>query len=149
MISCSASFLGSTTYAKHETTTPAGVFLWSVSFCCPTACQLRKYTIYSVISCSASFLGPTTYAKHEMTLLGVILCLDPLEVHSRGVYYIFYVLLNSHYKYIVKYILCLWEFGRNPAPVVAGREFCGYGCGGGKNSPRDTHVHHYQWPVIF
>jgi len=31
--------------------------------------------------------------------------------------------------------------------VVAGREFCGYGCGAAENSPRDTHVHHYSgWP---
>lgn len=34
------------------------------------------------------------------------------------------------------------EFRGNPAPVDAGREFGGYGCGPRKNAPRDTCVHH-------
>ena len=112
-------------YAKHETT--------------PSRCDF----VFGVISSpyhtswwwnNMSFCHLFAYHICRMrnnTILGVVLCSDPLlppRMNFEG------CLLN---------ILNLREFGGNPAPVATGQEFGGYRYGAAKNSPQDTRVHHY------
>ncbi len=64
VISCSASFLHSTTHAEHETTPSFMVSVFPMPY---YMCQTRNHTPIGVISCLASFLHPITHAEHKTT----------------------------------------------------------------------------------
>ncbi len=133
------------TDAELENTPPLVCFpVWRLS-CANKRCRAQDNTLVGVISCSVSFVGTPTHTEHKMTPSSVSfrawILSYPLKWRSRDVYYIFYILLNSNYIYMFKYIFIPWEFSGNPTPVITGQEFGRYRCGTDKNSPRDTCIY--------
>jgi hypothetical protein len=139
VFSCSALFFRPTPHAECEKTpTRVSFRVRHCSFALHHMLNARRHQRGCLFVFGIFAPSYHTRRARQYTLVGVISCPDPF-LPPQGRLLIILVLLNTYYIYIKSIYLSInrvpREFGGKPAPVVAGRESCGYGCVPGTGFP--------------